>query len=37
MLAGWLLAIVALIVASALRHTNTDYPRFGASLIVPMA
>ena len=32
----WILALLALIAASALRHTNTDYPRFSAYLIVPI-
>lgn len=36
MLVIWIAATVALILASAARHTNTDYPRFAAYLVVPV-
>ncbi|HEX5479161.1 MAG TPA: hypothetical protein VFY79_05520 [Dehalococcoidia bacterium] len=36
MLAVWIAATLALILASAARHTNTDYPRFAAYLVVPV-
>jgi hypothetical protein len=35
-LAVWIGALVAIIAASALRHANTDYPRFSAYLVVPV-